>query len=113
MRDKSIAPGSPIILSPWHLGRHERIWDDPHGFRPERWQTDEGKQCARDAWIPFSTGPRVCTGAAFGMQEGVLLLGLLMARYRFETVEGRIPVPMAHLTVRSQNGIWLSVHRRS
>ncbi len=113
MRDKSIAPGSPIILSPWHLGRHERIWNDPHGFRPERWQTDEGKQCARDAWIPFSTGPRVCTGAAFGMQEGVLLLGLLMARYRFETVEGRIPVPMAHLTVRSQNGIWLSVHRRS
>ena len=113
MRDKQVEPGSPVILSPWHLGRHERIWDRPHVFDPERWQTEEGRKCARDAYIPFSTGPRVCTGAAFGMQEGVLILGLLAARFRFEPVEGKIPVPMAHLTVRSQTGIWLSVTPRT
>ncbi|MEO1492862.1 MAG: cytochrome P450 [Pseudomonadota bacterium] len=112
MRDKSIAPGSPIILSPWHLGRHERLWDCPHQFDPDRWKTEAGKQSARDAWIPFSTGPRVCTGAAFGMQEGVLILGLLAARFRFDLVAERVPVPMAHLTVRSANGIWLSVRPR-
>ena len=113
MRDKDVAPGSPVILSPWHLGRHERIWERPHVFDPDRWQTEAGRAQAREAWIPFSTGPRVCTGAAFGMQEGVLLLGMLSARFRFAPVHGRVPEPMAHLTVRSRNGIWLSVTRRS
>ncbi len=112
MRDKQIAPGSPVILSPWHLGRHERLWECPHQFDPDRWKTDAGKQSARDAWIPFSTGPRVCTGAAFGMQEGVLILAMLTARFRFDLVEGRTPVPMAHLTVRAENGIWLRVRPR-
>ena len=112
MRDKSVAPGSPIILSSWHLGRHERLWDRAHVFDPDRWQDEATRRVARDAYIPFSTGPRVCTGAAFGMQEGVLILGLLVARFRFEPVEGRVPEPMAHLTVRSRNGIWLRVTPR-
>ncbi len=112
MRDKEIEPGSPVILSSWHLGRHERIWDRPHVFDPDRWQTPETRACARDAYIPFSTGPRVCTGAGFAMQEGVMLLGLLAARFKFEPVEGKIPEPMAHLTVRSRNGIWLKITPR-
>ncbi|MFK7941462.1 MAG: cytochrome P450 [Paracoccaceae bacterium] len=112
MRDKAVAPGSPIIISPWHLGRHERLWDRAHAFDPDRWRREETRQSARDAYIPFSTGPRVCTGAAFGMQEGVLILGLLASRYRFAPVEERVPEPMAHLTVRSRNGIWLRVTPR-
>ncbi|MEM1163309.1 MAG: cytochrome P450, partial [Pseudomonadota bacterium] len=112
MRDKDVAPGSPIIVSSWHMGRHERVWDRPHEFDPDRWQTAAGKKCGREAWIPFSTGPRVCTGAGFAMQEGVLLLGLLAARFRFSPVEGRVPEPMAHLTVRSRNGIWLKIEKR-
>ena len=112
MRDKQVDPGSPMIVSCWHMGRHERIWDRPHEFDPDRWKTPEGKQSGREAWIPFSTGPRVCTGAAFGMQEGILLLGLLVSRFRFTAVPGKVPEPMAHLTVRSRNGIWLKIERR-
>ena len=112
MRDKQIDPGSPMIVSCWHMGRHERVWERPHVFDPDRWKTPEGKQSARDAWIPFSTGPRVCTGAAFGMQEGILLLGLLVSRFRFSAVPDKVPEPMAHLTVRSRNGIWLKIERR-
>lgn len=112
MRGKEVAPGSPISISPWHLGRHERIWDRPHEFDPDRWQAAETRKCARNAWIPFSAGPRVCPGAGFAMQEAVLFLGLLVARFRFETVSGRIPEPTVQLTVRSGNGIWLSVRPR-
>ena len=112
MRDKDVAPGSPVILSSWHLGRHERIWDRPHVFDPDRWQTEDGRKCAREAYIPFSTGPRVCTGAGFAMQEGVLLLGLLAAKFRFDPIPDHLPEPMAHLTVRSRNGIYLKVSRR-
>lgn len=112
MRDKHIAPGSPIILSPWHLGRHERLWPDGHVFDPDRWQRAETRETARTAWLPFSTGPRVCPGAGFAMQEGVLMLALLAARFRFTPVPDRPPEPMMHLTVRARDGIWLQISPR-
>jgi cytochrome P450 len=62
------------VVSPWHLHRHERLWDNPDGFDPSRWATENGKQCQRDAFIPFSAGSRVCTGAGFAIVEGPLIL---------------------------------------
>ena len=111
MRDRPVAPGAQIVLSPWHLHRHERIWPRPDDFDPDRWQTEENRACARDAFIPFSAGPRVCTGAGFAMVEGPLLLAQLAAAFRFAP-GGADPVPVAHLTVRAQDGIRLQVSRR-
>ncbi|MEL6608943.1 MAG: cytochrome P450 [Pseudomonadota bacterium] len=111
-RDRKVPKGSQIVLSAWHLHRHERLWEAPDAFDPARWGTENGKQCMRDAFIPFSSGPRVCTGAGFAMVEGPLLLARLVSDYRFETVEGRVPEPVAHLTVRARDGIWLRVRRR-
>lgn len=111
-RDREVPVGSQVVVSPWHLHRHDRLWDNPDGFDPERWGTENGKQCQRDAFIPFSAGARVCTGAGFAMVEGPLILSMLMRQYRFELVEGREPVPVAHLTVRSADGIWLKLSKR-
>jgi cytochrome P450 len=111
-RDRDVPKGSQLVLSPWHLHRHERLWDNPDGFDPTRWQTENGKQCQREAYIPFSAGPRVCTGAGFAMVEGPLILSMLLRRFRVERVAGREPVPVAHLTVRAQDGIWLKISRR-
>jgi cytochrome P450 len=111
MRGRAAPKGAQIVLSPWHLHRHERLWDNPDGFDPTRWGTENGKQCQRDAYIPFSAGPRVCTGAGFAMVEGPLLLSMLVARFRFELTD-RVPVPVAHLTVRAKDGIWLKITER-
>jgi cytochrome P450 len=112
-RGRSVKPGAQVVLSPWHLHRHDRIWDNPDGFDPLRWGTDAGRACARDAYMPFSSGPRVCTGAGFAMVEGPLLLSQLLRAYRFERVAGRDPVPVAHLTVRAKDGIWLRITPRT
>lgn len=111
-RNRSVQKGSQIVLSPWHLHRHERLWRKPDDFDPERWQSDEGRESARSAYIPFSAGARVCTGAGFAMVEGPLLLSMLIKSYRFELVEGKEPQPVAHLTVRSKDGIWLKLSKR-
>ncbi|SFR51269.1 cytochrome P450 [Litoreibacter janthinus] len=111
-RDRAIKPGAQVVISPWHLHRHERLWDNPDGFDPARWATENGKQCMREAFIPFSSGPRVCTGAGFAMVEGPLLLSMLVRTFRFETTD-RTPVPVAHLTVRSKDGIWLNLTKRA
>ncbi len=106
-RKRTVQSGAQVVLSPWHLHRHSRIWSDPDGFDPGRWQDDESKRAIRDAYLPFSSGPRVCIGAGFAMIEGVVLLAALLKNYRFEIDPARAPVPAAHLTVRSQSGIWL------
>ena len=110
-RGRDVAPGAQVVLSPWHLHRHERIWPDPDGFDPDRWAREENRACARDAWMPFSAGPRVCTGAGFAMVEGPLLLALILARWQLAP-SGPPPVPVAHLTVRSKDGIRLHLSPR-
>lgn len=112
-RDRDIAPGAQVVISPWHLHRHERLWDNPDGFDPTRWETENGRTCMRNAWIPFSAGSRVCTGAGFAMAEGPLILSMILKNFRITRVEGHEPVPVAHLTVRSKDGIWLRLERRS
>ncbi|MFN7003223.1 MAG: cytochrome P450 [Roseinatronobacter sp.] len=111
-RNRPLGKGAQVVVSLWHMGRNENIWDAPHEFHPERWQQDGNKACARDAFLPFSSGPRVCTGAGFAMAEAVLILARLLCDWQFSTVPGKVPVPMAHMTVRARDGIWLDLQRR-
>ncbi|SEW12232.1 Cytochrome P450 [Cognatiyoonia koreensis] len=107
LRERAVKPGAQVVISPWHLHRHNRTWDNPDGFDPTRWHSENGKTCQRNAFIPFSAGPRVCTGAGFAMIEGVLLIAMLLRAYRFDAVADKEPVPVAHLTVRARDGVWL------
>lgn len=111
-RDRTLPKGSQVVLSPWHLHRHERLWDDPDAFDPERYTTENGKTCLRDALIPFSAGARVCPGAGFAMIEGPLLIAAILRKYRVTMTEHGRPVPVAHLTVRAKDGIWLNFQSR-
>ena len=113
LRERDLPKGTQIVISPWHLHRHTRLWDNPDGFDPARWGTENGKTCLREAFIPFSAGARVCTGAGFAMVEGPLILSMLLRHFRFEVVPDRVPVPVAHLTVRAKDGIWLRVSPRA
>ena len=62
--------------------------------------------------MPFSAGPRVCPGAGFAMAEGPLLLSLLLRAVEVTPVTGKTPQPVAHLTVRARDGIWLNLRPR-
>ena len=111
-RDRDVPKGSQLVLSPWHLHRHERLWDRPDDFDPDRWHTENGKACARNAYMPFSAGARVCTGAGFAMVEGPLILSRILRDFRVTLTDAPPPVPVAHLTVRSDGGIPLMLTRR-
>ena len=105
MRERRISPGNQIVISPWHLHRNDRYWDKPDEFNPKRW--DEGG--VREAYLPFSTGSRVCPGASFAMVEATVLLSAIIAECEIQPV--RTPVPVAHLTVRSKDGILLRMNK--
>lgn len=110
-RERPVPTGAQLVLSPWHLHRHERLWRRPDDFDPGRWETPEGKASARDAFIPFSAGQRVCPGAGFAMLEGVIMLARITAAFHLSPGRAR-PIPVARLTVRGRDGILIRLKRR-
>ncbi len=111
-RGRDLGAGAQVIVSPWHMGRNERIWDDPHDFRPERWQDPATTACARAGFLPFSAGPRVCPGAGFAMAEAVLILARILCAWEVQPLPGAVPQPVAQLTVRARDGIRVVLSRR-
>jgi cytochrome P450 len=105
IRDKNVKEGSPILIAPWLLHRHRALWDKPDEFDPDRFNTAEGKESAKCAYIPFSKGPRVCIGAAYATQEAVLILASIARRYRIEPDPDHVPRPVGRVTIRSDNGV--------
>ncbi|MEI4474216.1 cytochrome P450 [Frigidibacter sp. MR17.24] len=103
---REVRPGDTVILPIYALHRHHLLWDDPHAFRPDRFDAPAHD---RFAFLPFGDGPRVCIGASFAVQEAVIILATLLARLRFATVPHRAPKPVLILTLRPEGGVWLSV----
>lgn len=100
-----------VAVTPWFVHRSPRNWSHPDRFDPDRFQTVEGRQSMRGAYLPFNVGPRVCSGASFATQEAMLILAALLSRFRFEPAPGKEPQPAAWLTHRSRNGVQLRVSR--
>lgn len=103
-------PGDPLFITPWVLHRLADVWSHPDCFDPDRFETAEGREAVRQAYLPFSMGPRVCPGAAFALQEGTLMLALVLRR--FELVPDRrapAPEPVAKLTLRSATGVRIHI----
>jgi cytochrome P450 len=109
-RKRAVPAKSQIVVSPWHLHRNDRYWADPDDFDPARWDTDAGRLASREAYLPFSSGARVCPGAGFAMAEAAILLSSAMSKFAFKPL--KTPVPVAHLTVRARDGITLEVVAR-
>lgn len=104
---REVRPGDTVILPIYALHRHHAHWQNPDGFDPSRFA--DPKAIARFAYLPFGDGPRICIGASFALQEAVIILATLLARFRFALVPGKAPKPVMILTLRPQGGVWLKV----
>jgi cytochrome P450 len=106
---REIRAGDTVILPIYALHRHHALWRDPDRFDPARFA--DPKAIDRFAYLPFGDGPRICIGASFALQEAVIILATLLARFRFDAVPGKTPKPVMILTLRPEGGVWLSVDK--
>jgi cytochrome P450 len=90
---------SVVMIAPWVLHRHHKLWDDPPAFRPARFMPDQPPP-ARFSFMPFGAGPRICVGAQFAMTELVLVLAALIARFRVTRVDTRPVLPVGIVTTQ-------------
>jgi cytochrome P450 len=111
---RRVPKGSLVIVVPWLLHRHAKLWREPDAFRPERFLPGgEAATKPRYVWIPFAIGPRVCTGAAFGLTEAVLCLATLAARFAPKLVPGTEVYPVCRLTLRPGDSLPMLLERRA
>jgi len=65
---RPMRPGSLIVIAPYVLHRHERLWERPNVFDPARFLGRTKQTIARFSYLPFGTGPRTCIGSTFAVQ---------------------------------------------
>lgn len=106
---RAVQPGDTVILPIYAIHRHKKRWENPDAFDPSRFS--DPKTIERFAYLPFGDGPRICIGASFALQEAVIILATLLARFRFGQVPGKEPNPVMILTLRPEGGVWLMVER--
>ena len=70
-----------VLIAPWLLHRHEKLWRDPNAFIPERFMPPAPPP-DRFAYLPFGVGARVCIGAHFALVEATLALARIIAAFR-------------------------------
>jgi cytochrome P450 len=110
--DVEVTPAMRIIIAPWVLHRHRRLWVEPDLFMPERFAPDNRAKISRFAYLPFGAGARICVGAAFAMQEMLLTLAMIARRFRVALAEGAQVFPFARMTLRPLNGLPMRIEPR-
>lgn len=107
LRDKLLPKGAMIVISPWLIQRNRNNWKCPHAFAPERFEDPEEAQACRHAYLPFGKGPRICIGAGFAQQEGMLILASIVRAFRLRYPDIPRPEPVSRLTLRPKKAVRL------
>ncbi|KAJ4301963.1 hypothetical protein N0V88_002091 [Collariella sp. IMI 366227] len=93
-------PGTILSVPTYSIHHSTEIWGaDADDFRPERWESLTTRQ--KNAFIPFSHGPRSCVGRNVAEMEMKLIVATWAKRYdvvlrqeRMETKEGFLRKPL-------------------
>lgn len=107
-----IPAGSAVDISPYVTHRHPDFWPDPERFDPERFAPERAAGRHRHAYLPFSTGPRMCIGNGFALTEATLVLATVARGHRLRLAGGALPAPEPLVTLRPRGGMPVVVERR-
>lgn len=88
------AQGTVLSVPAYTIHHSPSIWNpngnqafDPEIFNPDRWDERNLTEQQKQAFIPFSYGPRACVGRNVAEMELALIVSTVMRRYEFELRE--------------------------
>ncbi|PZR97158.1 MAG: cytochrome P450 [Candidatus Chloroheliales bacterium] len=101
-----------VMLDIYAMHHRNAYFPQPMHFNPDRFSVEHEKLLPKGAYLPFSTGPRVCIGSQFAMLETQLVLATLIQRIDFELVPGQKVRPAGLVTLRPNGPVKMQVKRR-
>jgi cytochrome P450 len=108
-----VPKGTDVMVVPWLLHRHRKLWDEADKFDPERFAPQRAGNRHRFAYLPFGAGPRICIGMGFALMEAVLLLARMAQEWRLALAPGQAVVPVGLITLRPRDGLPMRLVRRA
>jgi cytochrome P450 len=103
--DLAIPKGALVVVSPYVVHRHKRLWTNPDLFQPERFMPGRREEIDRFQYLPFGAGPRICIGQRFAMLEAVIALTALLRRVRLDWPLRQAVMPVQRVTLRPMPGL--------
>ena len=101
-----VSAGSEILIFPYITHRHPKWWKDANEFRPERFAPENSSERPRYAYLPFGAGPRTCIGLNFAMTEILIVLTLILQRFRLQlAVDPATIRPEPSVTLQPRPGV--------
>jgi cytochrome P450 len=100
-----------ILIAPWLLHRHEKLWRQPNAFIPARFMPGTPAP-DRFAYLPFGVGARVCIGAHFALVEATLALAKMIAAFRVELIDSEPVMPLGVVTTQPDRSPMFRITRR-
>lgn len=83
IRGRYFPPGTVLSVPTYTIHHSTEIWGaDANEFRPERWESVTPRQ--KNAFIPFSYGPRACVGRNIAEMEMKMIIATWVRRYDVE-----------------------------
>lgn len=106
-----VRQGTTVLISPYVLQRHRRLWRDPDIFRAERFLPGSDEANRPYTWLPFGGGPRICIGMAFARVEMAVVVAKILSRYRLTVPDPAAVRPVGKVTILPVGDTRLTVER--
>lgn len=104
--------GSMVVIAPYVLHRHRKLWSDPDCFDPNRFLGAARARIDRYSYLPFGAGMRTCIGSAFALQEATQVLATIMRHFNLAVAPGHAVWPLLRVTLRPEGGLPMTVRTR-
>jgi cytochrome P450 len=101
-----------VMISIYLTHRDREHWQEPHCFRPERFDRAIRHGRPALAYVPFGGGPRNCIGATFAQVESKVVLARILQRFDLRLV-GQDIHPHMGATLEPRPGVNMRVRRRA
>jgi cytochrome P450 len=108
-----IRAGAMVVIAPYVLHRHRRLWQRPDEFDPTRFFPAQRKAIDRHAYLPFGAGARSCIGQVFALQEATLAVARITANFDLSVVPGHEVWPVHRVTLRLRGGLPMVIRRHA
>ncbi|MHB8625369.1 MAG: cytochrome P450 [Aggregatilineales bacterium] len=108
----TLPKGSVVGVTIYFTHHDACFFPDPERFDPERFSPENEPNIPKYAYLPFSSGPRVCIGNSFAMMEAQLLLATIASRYTFRLSPGQKVAPSPLITLTPKGGLPMTIYAR-
>jgi cytochrome P450 len=111
LSNHSVKQGEILLIVPYLNHRDERVWKDADVFNPDRFAKGQEEKVPKGSYLPFSIGPRACTGKILSMWEMRIILKEMLSRYHILPASNPAIID-PQTSLQSKNGFHIKLKKK-